>query len=336
MKVNSNYNVSIVIPLSNGSQYISDLFRSISKQTLQPKEIIFVISKIGNWELAINKIKQEKNFITKIIFSDPIFPGAARNLGAKNAEHDLIAFLDIRTLPTEDWLEQMIKKLFDDSSALVIANMICSSSSFFHHVLKAATYGERSVECLPGSVVKKSSFLSSNGFLEHVRAGEDWEWINRFHKTNKISKQQKIVINYHGLPDTFSQLINKWFIYSFENSKVSILLKEKFSYMGLAFIIFSILLYRWNHIVSGEVWNEDAFLFIPNLNKIFWSIFLFCYFLYRGIFKPLSNKVNTQFLFPGSWVFVGAIGFIIDLVKAPGRIHGSIMHLYSFIDKERQ
>ena len=253
----------------------------------------------------------------------------------RGAEHDLIAFLDARTLPTEDWLEQMVKKLYDDSSALVTSKMICSSNTFFHHLLKAATYGERSVECLPGSVVKKSLFISSNGFLEHVRAGEDWEWINRFFKQNKSSKQQKIVINYHGLPDTISQLIKKWFIYSFENSKVSILLKEKFSYMGLAFILFSILLYRWNHIVSGEVWNEDAFLFIPNLNKIFWSIFLFCYFLYRGIFKPLSNKVNIQFLFPGSWVLVGIIGLIIDLVKAPGRIHGSIMHLYTFINKDR-
>ena len=130
-----------------------------------------------------------------------------------------------------------------------------------------------------------------------------------------------------------SKLIKKWFVYSFENSKVNILLKEKFSYMGLAFIIFSILLYRWNHIVSGGVWNENALLFIPNLNKIFWSAFLFLYLIYRGLYKPISDKVVTTFLLPFLWILVGTLGLIIDLVKAPGRVYGSVMYLASRFKK---
>lgn len=328
-----SHSISIIIPLSNGANDISALFISIRKQTIQPQEIIFVISKLGNWKDARDIIEKEKNPSIKIIYCDPLFPGAARNLGAANASSDWLAFLDARTLPSENWLESMIDISVETSCDLVLSRMICSADTFFHHLLQAATYGNNSVECLPGSIVKKLSFLSSGGFLENVRAGEDWEWINRFLNQNKITKIQDTVISYHGLPNNMVELVKKWFIYSFENSKVDILLKEKFSYMGLFFIVFAILLYRWNHIVSGEVWNEDALLFIPNLNKIFWSIFLSVYFIFRGFIKPTINKVTLNFLIPFSWISVGVLGLLIDIVKAPGRVYGSIMYLLSQIKK---
>lgn len=332
MKKNS-CSISVVIPLLGGTAYISPLFDALKKQTLRPSEIIFVISRVGDWRTA-KKLVEQQNFTSiRPIIIEPAFPGAARNIGAKEAYSNWIAFLDIRTLPAHNWLENMLATANKGSYDLISSKMICSAKTFFHHLLQASTYGNNAVECLPGSIVKKSLFLDSGGFLENVRAGEDWEWINRFAQKNKFIQQEEIVIFYHGLPNNIFQLIKKWFIYSFENSKVNILLKEKFSYMGLAFFIFAILLYRWNHIVSGEVWNEDALLFIPNLNKIFWSVFFFFYFLYRGIFKPISDKVALSFLLPFSWIFVGALGLLIDLVKAPGRVHGSVKYLISHFQK---
>ncbi len=333
MQVDLKYSVSIIVPLLNGADYLPSILSAINKQTLKPSEVIFVISRSGDWKIAKGLIEEEKNFSTKVLISDPIFPGAARNFGASEALSEWLAFLDIRTIPTKDWLEIMMKTLHQESADLVSSKMVCSTDTFFQKILKASTYGNNAVECLPGSIVQKDLFISSGGFLDYVRAGEDWEWMNRFSLHNKSVKQQNIVIRYHGLPNNIFQLIKKWFVYSFENSKVNILLKEKFSYMGLAFIIFSILLYRWNHIVSGGVWNENALLFIPNLNKIFWSAFLFLYLIYRGLYKPISDKVVTTFLLPFLWILVGTLGLIIDLVKAPGRVYGSVMYLASRFKK---
>ncbi|MDB2665378.1 glycosyltransferase family 2 protein [Gammaproteobacteria bacterium] len=333
MNIDSRHSISIIIPLSDGANYISALFASLKKQTLQPQEIIFVISRLGDWKDARQIIEKEKNSSIKIIYSDPLFPGASRNLGAAQASSDWLAFLDVRTLPSENWLESMASISRETSCDLVLSKMVCTSDTFFHNLLQAATYGNNSVECLPGSIVNKSSFLSSGGFLENVRAGEDWEWINRFSNQNEIIKKKNAVISYHGLPNNLQELIKKWFIYSFENAKVNILLKEKFSYMGLIFIAFAIILYRWNHIVSGEAWNEDALLFIPNLNKLFWSIFLSIYFVYRGLVKPIQSNVTLNFLMPFSWISVGILGCLIDIVKAPGRVYGSIIHLISLTKK---
>ena len=40
MNIDSRHSISIIIPLSNGANYISALFASLKKQTLQPQEII--------------------------------------------------------------------------------------------------------------------------------------------------------------------------------------------------------------------------------------------------------------------------------------------------------
>jgi len=320
--------ISVIIPLLGSTEHTTKLILSLREQSIQPDEIIFIISKCGNWQKTIELIEKEQVLNLTFFLVPKLFPGAARNYGAKRARSNWIAFLDIQTIPAEKWLESMLHLTEHESKSvnLVVAAMQCSAVNYFQRLLKAATFGNKLVSCLPGSIVRRHVFIASGGFLENVRAGEDWEWLNRFKFDEARKNATKAVVSYEGLPIRLGLLASKWFKYSFENSKVDILLKEKFSYMGLAFLIFAVLLYRWNHLVSGEQWNEQALLFIPNINKIFWSTFLSSYLVFRGIYKPLLNKENTYFLFPFSWLLIGFLGLFIDSIKAPGRIYGSLKY----------
>ena len=82
MKKNS-CSISVVIPFLGGTAYISPLFDALKKQTLRPSEIIFVISRVGDWRTA-KKLVEQQNFTSiRLIIIEPAFPGAARNIGAK-------------------------------------------------------------------------------------------------------------------------------------------------------------------------------------------------------------------------------------------------------------
>jgi len=39
----------------------------------------------------------------------------------------------------------------------------------------------------------------------------------------------------------------------------------------------------------------------------------------------MKNKIQLTYLFPFNWVLVGALGIVLDIVKAPGYLLGAIM-----------
>lgn len=93
------------------------------------------------------------------------------------------------------------------------------------------------------------------------------------------------------------------------------------------FIVVTYCVYRWNDVVAN--WVEDSIWYVPHITKIFILSSLFASFLYRGIYFPITNNINLNYLFPFRWVLVGLLGILLDLVKAPGYLLGGI--LASFI-----
>ena len=192
--------------------------------------------------------------------------------------------------------------------------------------MKASTYGNIPAQTLAGSIVSRDFFLSSRGFLPNVRAGEDLEWINRVSKNQDIEWLKESFIVYKGLSPSLIHTIKKWFWYSYENSKIDILQAEKFSYFFILIIFAFSFSYSYNFIFAGEEWDQSPY-FIPNLNKILWTVTFSVYIFYRGLFKPISLKEKLSFLLPINWLLVGFLGLIIDLVKAPGRLIGFFNYL---------
>ena len=64
---------------------------------------------------------------------------------------------------------------------------------------------------------------------------------------------------------------------------------------------------------------------MPQLTKIFVLSVVLASFLYRGIYFPIKNKIELNYLFPFNWIFVGFLGIALDIVKAPGYLLGAIL-----------
>ena len=84
--------------------------------------------------------------------------------------------------------------------------------------------------------------------------------------------------------------------------------------------------FRWNEVIAG--WVEDSVWYIPNITKIYVLSILLASIIYRGLYFPLKNKIEKEFLFPFRWIQVGLVGLLLDLAKTPGYIIGSLMIPY--------
>ena len=99
-------------------------------------------------------------------------------------------------------------------------------------------------------------------------------------------------------------------------------------------ILFSGLIINWNRIFAK--WVEDAVWYIPHISKFYVSFLVILSVSFRGIIIPLKKKVQTNYLFPINWIFVGILGLILDLAKAPGYIYGGMVLLISKIRIEKK
>jgi len=98
---------------------IYELLDSVKAQTYPNIETILVAERSRELHDRIKDYTQEKNIPSpKVVFNDGE-PGlsAARNLGIKHAEGEIIAFVDDDVLPFSDWAEEIVKT-YQDSSVI--------------------------------------------------------------------------------------------------------------------------------------------------------------------------------------------------------------------------
>ena len=89
------------------------------------------------------------------------------------------------------------------------------------------------------------------------------------------------------------------------------------------FVVVTYCIYRWNNVAAN--WVEESIWYVPHITKIFILSSLFASFVYRGLYFPIKNKINLNYLFPFRWVLVGLLGILLDLVKGPGYLLGGIL-----------
>lgn len=103
-----NIKVSIIIPVYNSEKYIEKAFKSVTRQTLKEKEILFIDD--GSTDSSYNILLDYKERFSNIrIFrQNNMGAGKARNLGIKNAMGEFICFMDTDDFYiSEDVLEHL-------------------------------------------------------------------------------------------------------------------------------------------------------------------------------------------------------------------------------------
>ena len=111
-------NVSVVISTysKERARYLSECIRSLKNQSLKPDEIILVLDPFPD---LIEFYKSRFSNDVLIVVSEKRGLSNARNAGIKNANGDIICFLDDDAVADEKWLENLVKSYTDKNVVCV-------------------------------------------------------------------------------------------------------------------------------------------------------------------------------------------------------------------------
>ena len=280
-------NISVIIPVVTGHENLKYLLPAINQQTLLPCEIVIVDS-CSHTEV--------KELIDYIHIEIPIhyhredkraFPGKARNIGVSIAKYEYIAFLDCRTIPSDNWLHHYSQIIKENNTGMVAGSTTVLANNKFQWYLRTATYGTRSYESVPGTLMEKRLFERTGGFVEDLRMAEDLEWLRRLRRIpiNFISVATPF-LDYDGLPESLLPACQKYFESGYYTSFVLENFKNLlFSALLLAAIL---IIPRWNFFLDG--WDSNP-LFIPNVTKIVFLIVISLLLIWRIFYFLLPRRL---------------------------------------------
>lgn len=280
-------NISVIIPVFTGHENLKYLLPAINQQTLLPCEIVIVDS-CSHTEV--------KELIDNIHIEIPIhyhredkraFPGKARNIGVSIAKHEYIAFLDCRTIPSDNWLHHYSQIIKENNTGMVVGSTTVLANNKFQWYLRTATYGTRSYESVPGTLMEKRLFASTGGFVKDLRMAEDLEWFKRLRRNRiKLISVASPFLEYDGLPESLLTAYQK---YSESGYYTSFVMENFKNLLFSALLLAAILVIpKWNFFLDG--WDSSP-LFIPNVTKIVFLIVISILLIWRGIYFLLPTAL---------------------------------------------
>ena len=182
--------ISVIIPIYNGEKDLPHLIECLEKQTY-PQELVEYLlvdnnsrDNTANILATASQKAQQKGINLQHLTEAKIQSSyAARNLGIRNAKHDILAFTDADCRPEPDWLEELVKPFTDSQVGISVGEIIAltgnslleqyakqkelmSQKFLLEH--KFCAYGQTA-----NIAIRKQAFIDVGLFRPHLTTGGD-------------------------------------------------------------------------------------------------------------------------------------------------------------------
>jgi|GEM_PF-3456468 len=318
--------ITLVIPCNHPLEDLLELLKTVVKGTCLPREILIIES---GKKIDTKNGLQFTPFVTYNVSALHIprdlsirscslvaaYPGNARNIGVLNSSSSYIAFLDVRTLPTAEWLERAWNTLEDPKYDGVWGVRRYKASTLFGGLIRDAIYGRRPVRSLSGSVFRKDIFNIVGQMISWAPAGEDVDWIHRIdtHKLNFFSNGEANH-SYQGLDHKpFLFFVKKWWRYYHHSRLLPVNHRDRFLSYGLFYIILIFLAFNWNFKISVALLGSP--LIIPHITTGLALAGPVLYVFVRGVYLPMRRGTPFLRVLPFRFFSILIVAFVLDLVK---------------------
>ena len=303
--------ISIVIPTYNDIKSFENVFNAVCLQSIRPKQIVIIDSSDNNdIEIYLQKYSDTIEVLYKKV--NRSFPGRARNLGVEIASEKYLAFIDTKTIPNKNWLSSSFEILRDYD--VVLGSVQYLGLTPFQKLISIASYGEKNLEHISGTLLLKSIFLKIGFFNEKFRAGEDVDWKDRL-KESKFNcfTPVKASAVYSDIPNNLIFHMKRAFIYQMHCAFLDIQFSTRALIFSLFILLLATLVPSWNGLISAHAHTS---LFIPHITKfflLFLGVFIFVSFICLKLFvinfkqhRALRFLINLSLLI---WFLVVVISW---------------------------
>ena len=193
--------VSVIIPTFNGAHFLPDAIASVLRQHYPALEIIVVDDASSDEiEVAVQALPVDVRFFRQ---EYNMGPAAARNRGIKDASGELIAFLDVDDMWTDNNLHTMADALMADPAldvALAFGQLVYPNPRTGELVYMGSP-DESFPYYIGCGLYRREVFRRIGLFDESLRFGEDLDWYNRANETGlriEVIRQVALLVRRHG------------------------------------------------------------------------------------------------------------------------------------------
>lgn len=176
----SEYRISVIIPVYNGEKYIAEAISSVLNQSYKPFEVIIIDD--GSDDKTADIVAGFLGSL-RYIYQENAGIAAARNLGVAKSEGEYIAFLDADDYWVADKLSLQTAALAKDNSLEAAFGMVQQfyspeTDETFRQSVVCPT--EPSKGPHPGTLlIRKDTFLRVGYFSTNFKTGEFIDWYAR-------------------------------------------------------------------------------------------------------------------------------------------------------------
>jgi hypothetical protein len=170
--------ISVIVPVFNGAHFLEEAFANILGQEYPSLEIIVVDDgSTDDLQATVRNLRTEVRFMRQANRG----PGAARNLGIKNAEGDFLAFLDVDDLWPERTLPTLARYLLDNPDVQVARGraQLMHRDGQSHVYTVVGSPLETFPDSIAAALFRKPVFSAVGLFDQTYHYGEDSEWFDR-------------------------------------------------------------------------------------------------------------------------------------------------------------
>lgn len=280
-KSKKDINLSIIIPTYNEERDVQECLNSLKKQIYKKFEIIIVDD--GSTDKTIEIVKKFKD--VKIIKGEHRGPGFSRNIGAKNAQGEILVFVDADMTFDRDYLKNLIKPLLKDKEKKIIGTTHETELVKNIDNIWSRCWGnirvskEQSKEVKIFRAIRKNKFLEFRGFDPKYGYADDQTFWFKYQIKPIVAKD---TLCFHKNPETLQGVYNQsiWI-----GSSINHTLFEAPIIKYLSPLLLLIFLFIAIPILSiKKVMESNDYKILP------WMIFFMAY-RYLGTIKGISDKI---------------------------------------------
>jgi glycosyltransferase involved in cell wall biosynthesis len=180
--------ISIIIPALNEEKMIGRCLDSLTRLAFAHDRFEVLVVDNGSRDKTLmiaDSFKDRLNL--KVLQQAGVRISALRNLGARSASGEIVAFLDADCLAPEDWLDRIFTLAQTDGTGIIGAHYLLPEDSSWvgrtwHRYQEAGKSGEVSHVPAGDLIMRRKDFLKLGGFDETIQTNEDYELCDRARK----------------------------------------------------------------------------------------------------------------------------------------------------------
>jgi len=214
--------ISVVIPVHNASEGLSDCLDAFEQQTTPRDRYEVIVVNDGPVDAAVEAIVDRQGVI--FLSQQQKGAAAARNLGAKQAQGEILLFTDADCVPESNWVEVMIAP-FADQEVMGVCGVVRTRQSGLlpRFIQLEYDYRYRSIVKHPqidfintgAAGYRKHAFMESGGFREDLLGAEDVELSFRLASQGSKMVFTPEAIVYHMHPESILEYARRKTHYSY-------------------------------------------------------------------------------------------------------------------------